>query len=151
MDELCFDDMTRIEAPVKIAGKPHVLKEATEAAATIFKNRMAAGLKMADGKVVGITAVADAESYLLALCLFERTKDGDVPIPRDVIRDWPYRVTKPLLERIKKISRLEEPETAETLQTRIREDQEKLKALQNGHDALAQEKNLPSASTSTSP
>lgn len=117
---------------VTLAGEPYLLREASEDAACRFHNAAMRAAKMSDGKVTGVDGVADSEPILVAGCLFKLVKvkgrDVEQPVSLQFVRDLPARVVKPLFERAKRISGLdEEPESV--LRKRIAEDTKKLDEL----------------------
>src|SRR5690606_9047229 len=73
---LDFDDLTPIELPVKYKGKNYVLREADEGAATQYRNLTIKAARMEDGKITGMDGVADAEPFLISLCLYEAREDA---------------------------------------------------------------------------
>lgn len=130
-----FDDITPQERPVNIGGRRYLVREASEGVATRYRNAVMRAGKMADGVVVGIEGLADAEPLLVSLCMFEvMTGNGDGqepyrPVLLKTVRDWPARVVKPIFEWIKLVSALDEAETKEVLFKRIAEAKKKLKKL----------------------
>lgn len=131
---LVFDDLSRREEPVRIAGKEYVLREGTEADVAKWTNSHTAAAKIVDGKLAGIGNVADNRKLLVHLCLFEPISDGqgnqtgerNVPLP--VIAAWPHRVVDPIFERAKKLCGVGEDRalTREELRAKIAELQEQL-------------------------
>lgn len=137
-----FANLAPAEVPVKnLFGHNYVLVEATEDAAIRFRNRAAQSAKVADGKVVGVEAVADLQVLLLSMCLVELNADGSRKtrpdgtswcVPQDVIRRWPSRVVRPLFEKAKEISALGELESPEAVRKQIDRLQDLLAEMEEG-------------------
>ena len=145
MHDLNFEDLTPIERPVSIGQKKYILREASEGAACQYRNATLKGARMADGKIVGMDGVADAEPLLVSLCLHPvgpndkiRLDTSGNPVPTDlrIIRAWPPRVVRALFDTLKEISPgLEEKEDQKALEKRFAETTEKLVALsESGRD-----------------
>lgn len=134
MDTMNFDDLTLIEIPVSINKEKFFLREATEDAARQYRNASVAAARMEDGKVVGVSGVGDIQSLLISLCLF--TADTGKNIPLSVVRGWPSRIVRPLFDKAKEISQLDEKDTAATLEEKITKLQEQLSSIKatNGED-----------------
>lgn len=118
-NELNFDNLSLIEVPVSLEGKKYVLREADEDTATAYRNATIAGAKMEDGQVTGMPSnLGGVQSLLVSRCLFPLDKDG-APLPNSVARKtvmgWPSRVVKPLFEKAKEISELDEDESLEDM------------------------------------
>lgn len=149
--ELNFDDgdLGPREVPFKLGSKDYVAREASAGGAATYRSAVLATHHMEDGKLVRLENTGDLEPLLVSLCVFRvQTKYAcscgngvdckrhpRVPLP--VVRDWPSSTTKRLFEVIKEISPgLEERDTVEAIERRIKRDQEKLAALKpsaNGH------------------
>jgi hypothetical protein len=118
-DELNFDDLSLIEVPVTIAGKKYVLREADEDTAAAYRNAAIAGARIEDGQLTEMPSnLAGVQSLLVSRCLFPCAESGSPsskPVPREVVGSWPSRIVKPLFERAKEISELDEDETLEGL------------------------------------
>src|SRR5215475_1087381 len=134
MSDLLEFDPTLIEVPVKIGTTHYVLREADENAARVFRNAAVRGAKMNDGKVVGIDGVGDIQSLLLSLCLFEKLPTGEpknIPVLLQVVRSWPSRIVKPLFDKAKEISQLDEkPATVDSVKKQIADLTMQLQALE---------------------
>lgn len=124
-------------------GKAYILKEASEADAAEWRNACQRAARMQDGKVVGVDGLGGVQALLVSRCLWERTgavgPDGrpqDVRVPPERVRSWPARVVRPLYDRARLLSDLDErPETEAELVKAIAEMQEKLTALRAGKPA----------------
>ena len=126
-DELDFDNLIPVEIPLSICAKKYLLREATGATATEFRNMAIACSEYgSDGKLAKIRGVASVEPFLVSRCLF--SEDGK-PVDRKVIEAWPARVQKRLFQKIKDISDLNETDTVESLEKQIGELQKKLDEL----------------------
>ena len=125
-----FNDLTPIEVQVRYQNKSYVLREASEGAAVRYQNAIFRSTKMGkDGQPASIEGLADADPLLLSLCLFEcyehQGKTLERPVDEKTIRTWPSRVIKPLIERLKKISKLDD-EPQKVLEKRFEETAESL-------------------------
>ncbi len=107
-----FTDITLKEIPVQVGDKKYTLREATGDAACLYRNAMLRCTKLGpEGKPETITGIADAEPYLVSLCLFN---EGNKPVPVATIRKWPARVQTALFDKAKEISELGEDEDEDT-------------------------------------
>lgn len=145
-----FENLEVIEIPFKYQGKQYVLVEADEDTAAAYRNASVRGAKILDGKLVGLpTDVAGVQSLLVAGCL--RLVDGNgmrQPVERETVKRWPSRVVKPLFNKAKEISELdEEDETEDQLIQQRAELNRKLSELRQKRATL---KNESSATESTS-
>lgn len=133
-NEFNFDDLTPLEIPVLFRDKKYKLYEATEDAARQYNNSQTKCTEFSEGGVSGIKGpLADSRSLLLSLCLFNVNEQGDKgsPVPLKFILSWPARVVKPLFEKLKEISGIDEDEESEdSLKKEIEKLQVKLTNLQ---------------------
>jgi hypothetical protein len=105
-EPLVFEGLEMREETVAIGPLTYTLKEATEAAASRYRNYMTSCTKLTDGKVTKITGdIAGAQSLLLSLCLYD---SENVLVPVNTIKTWPSRVVKQIFERAQLISDLKE-------------------------------------------
>jgi hypothetical protein len=109
--ELIFDSLDLIEIPVKIAGKDYVLIEADEDKVAKYRNAISRTYKTKTegaGEVREMTSegLADTESYLLSMCLFQFFDGKRVSVPKEVIKKWPHRVSGKLFDKLEEISGL---------------------------------------------
>jgi len=102
-----------VEIPVKLNGADYVLREADEETAAMFNNARLAGIRLEDGKMAGLPSdIASLQSLLVSRCLFTVSPDGSKSrVDRGIVKGWPSRVVKPLFERAKEISDLDETPT----------------------------------------
>ena len=111
-DEFDFEGLTPKTKEVKNLGKRnYLLHEASTDAATRYKNAQFASAKYGDGKLERIEGRADAEPLLLSCCI--TYEDGDEKgqlVPLKVVKQWPERVTKPMIEWVKDNSDLDDRE-----------------------------------------
>lgn len=114
-DPIVIEDIARIEVPVRVGGKDYVLREASEDAFRQYQNSIMRAGRFKNGEQVGFEDIADSDSLLLSLCLFEgyehpkgSTKLNYRPVLLKTVRDWPRRITKPLIDRCKLISGIDE-------------------------------------------
>lgn len=102
------------EIQVKIGDKTYTLREATGDAVVRFNGRRAQAGRFEDGKFVGVSSnLADAEPFLVSLCLFD---EAGKLVPETVIRRWPSRVQKRLFDKVMEISELVEKEDLASLE-----------------------------------
>jgi hypothetical protein len=155
--EMVFSTLDPIKVPVRIDGKPYVIREASEAVAVRYKDLCMAAARMNDGKVSGVVGLAESEPVLVQGCLFEllplRGDPSDLverPVSMAFVRALPHKVVKPLFERAQKISDLEERDTVETLRKKIKRDTERLNKLLESR-AEAEEDSSKNSPGSTGP
>ena len=123
-----FSDLSPISEPVTLGDKQYTLREANGEAARQFNNARLERIKLgSDGKPQGVKGMADIESLLVSLCLFD---SNDKPVPESTVKSWPYRIQKVLYARAKEISRLDETESKEAIISQIEALQAQLKALE---------------------
>lgn len=101
-------DLTPREVPVTIGKEQYLLVEATEDVACKFRNASLNNMKVDDGKIVGMSGVADVEPLLVSMCLLKNVGNSMVPVDISTVRAWPSRIVKKLFETIKEISELGE-------------------------------------------
>lgn len=112
----------RQEVPVKIDDENYVLMEASGLAVKEWRNAMSSGLEMvmdddADSRKVSGIKPGDEETLLLSMCLYRRDEKGAMEgVSKVKIESWPERVIKPLYEKLKDISDLDEDNTIEGLE-----------------------------------
>jgi hypothetical protein len=126
-NEVLDFDITERTLTVKISGQEYVLHEASEEAAAAWRTASAECAEYdADGKVKRIRGIGRVQAVLVAACLTQESK----PVSAATVGKWPSRVVKPLFEKVKEISDLNEvPETAEDLVKQIGKLQAKLDEL----------------------
>lgn len=150
-------DLEPYAASVTIMRQKVVLTEASADAAVKYKNASMKTVKMDDGKLTGFDdGFNDADPLLVHLCVFEARDDGTIKtdrngkrvnVPLDVVRSWPDRVLKPVLQEIKRVSPTltdDSTRTVEALDVQIKsltEQREKL--LKEGDDAKSVGKGSP--------
>ncbi len=106
--DLIFEDITPKEVPVQIAGEHYVLREATEATVTTYRDSAAKCMSMDAKDTKTITgSVTGANALLVSLCLFD---SGNILVPVETIRSWPARVVKPLFEKAYEMAGLKDDE-----------------------------------------
>lgn len=100
------DKPAQVEAT--IGGKTYLVKEASVAAATKYRNKTFSAARMNDGKMVGIEGLADAEPMLISHCLFETYQNNgelkDRPVLLSTILAWPNQTQEALFDKIKELS-----------------------------------------------
>jgi len=110
MDELNLETLEPINVSVNLGGKKYLLKEASVDAVCRWKNAQLKETRLGpDGKAAAFGNIADADPFLLSLCLFEIDDKGkEKPVPAMTVRSWPNRIQKPLMDKLRSISDLEE-------------------------------------------
>jgi hypothetical protein len=103
--ELNLDDLAPpVEVEVKIDGKEYVLRQAPVGEVTDIL-LLATGLGSKD-RPAPIDGPADVVSLVVARCLYERTDQGERPVPLDTILSWPHRIVRPLFEKAKETNEI---------------------------------------------
>ena len=108
LDPLLFEQGDRIEVSVSIGSKKYILAEADGAAINAFNVFVFRSAKFDDnGKFRPGETMAEANFHLLGACLL----DGETRAPVGVqfAQSLPNRISKPLIERLKRISGMEDP------------------------------------------
>lgn len=135
-----FGDITPITVAVTINGEHYQLREASGDAACRYRNALLKCTQLGpEGKPQRLEGMGDTEPFLVSLCLF---KENGAPVNAATVRAWPSRVQKRLFETAKRISKLDEDETIESLEKQLADVQSKLNKLREGNDP-----NSPSATT----
>jgi hypothetical protein len=93
-----------VEVEVNIDGKEYVLREAPAGDVTDIL-LLATGLGSKD-RPAPIDGPASLVSLVVARCLYERTDQGERPVPLDTILSWPHRIVRSLFEKAKEINKL---------------------------------------------
>lgn len=111
--EIVYEDLAPIEVPIRIGKDRYILREATADAARKWRNSIMSSTTVVDGKVTAVGNLADSEAYLLSMCLYPVRPDthgtvSNKPVHISTILSWPNRIVRPLFERAKVISGLEE-------------------------------------------
>lgn len=135
--EMVFDDVARIEIPVRVGKTKYILREADADQVRQWKNANVRSAKMVDGKFVSVGDVADSELLLVSMCLTELCVGGEElrQVPITVLRSWPAKIVSQLYDRASEISGLKEVDTEETLTKRIAELTGKLEFLRAGRES----------------
>lgn len=108
MDEMRFDDLTPIEIPVSIGAAKYVLREASEAAVTTYRDTAAKCVTVDGDESKTITgSITGANAVLVSECLFD-VDNRRVAV--DVVRTWPARVVKALFEKAYELAGLKDEE-----------------------------------------
>jgi hypothetical protein len=141
MEEFRFEDLEPIAIPVTIGKKAYILREATGDDACKWRKYLFRSTKMEGGKpIMSMDTLADSEPLLLSYCMHEEyaDKNGETKerkVDLQVIRAWPNRVIRPLFEKAKAISALDEQEqTEEQIVKKIEELKEKLTNIREGSE-----------------
>jgi hypothetical protein len=151
--EMNFDDLQPIEIPVKFRNRRFGLREASGDSAVKYRNAMLDATRLGpDGKPISVKGMANIEPLLVSMCLIEYIadkdgKDRERPVSEAAVRSWPNRILKPLYEKCKAISALnEDDETEEALVRRIDELQKKLVVVRKGNGTDTDDENRTSQS-----
>lgn len=135
-EPLVFEDITRQQVPVKIAGEDYVLIEANGDVVYKYRNAVLKATRMSStGKLQSVDGLADTEPLLVSLCMFKviQGMDGKPkhhPVSLATVRAWPAHVCKALFDKAKAISRLDEDrDTVKTLDEKILELQQRREQL----------------------
>lgn len=150
-DTLDFDDLAPRQQSLTINGKAYSLRECDEDGRRQWQNAKYRASRLTDGKLTSIEGMADTDSLLVSLCLFEQvgnSGDNFRPVPLQNVRKWPPRVVKRLYEAAVQMSELDQEETAEQLREQIAKMQERLAKMEAREGA---EKNGHSPGPATSP
>lgn len=125
-NEICdFDNITEVIYPFTKGKVNYILREASGEAVARYRNAMGKAIKLGpEGKPVSIDGLADAEFLLVSLCVFV----GEVSVSISLIKSWPYRIQKVLLEKIHEISPINDKETPDAINKQIEALQAKLAA-----------------------
>ncbi len=129
--EFDFGSLEVIEVPVVGPdGKPYVLREANGDVAARFNNARGKCVQFRDGGMSAVDGQGDLEIFLVSLCLFHVnqnaanwnledqstwTADLKRSVNGPVIRSWLERVVKPLFQKAKEISEIDEAEDLKAL------------------------------------
>lgn len=122
MSDFTFDTLEPQSKIINVGGKPkYVVFEASEGAATKYRNAAARSAVMTDGKVTGVQGIGEIQPLLVSECIYE-LKDGKVTtladgvtpdprskIPLATVKFWSAKTVKPLFNWIKEVSQLDEP------------------------------------------
>ena len=155
-------DLQPARVKYRIGGKPYILCEATADAAIKYRNRCIAATKYDSktGARVGVEGLADAEPFLLSMCLFHAGDDGELrlntdgepdvryAVPVQAIRKFPNHVQRTLFDKCHEISGLEGRWTIPTLKKEIERLQDILKDME-GEQGEGGPANPTSAATET--
>jgi hypothetical protein len=127
--------------PVFLGPQEFVLHEASAEAAAEYQSASMAGARLRDGEVTMGVDAARAEPILVSHCLFKVLVDPqtgnrtEVPVPLRAILSWPARDVRPIFDRIKALSGMDEDDKPEVLRKRIARDTKRLKELEEAKAA----------------
>lgn len=128
-----YEDMQRREVPVRIGSRHYILLEAMAGDIINYKNLVARSTRVDPkrGSAV-VEGYADAEIYLLGLCLQEVVDGKRRRVPGDYIRTWRNEIQQDLWERLQRLSGMTEDDTVEGLLEQRADIDARLRAL--GYD-----------------
>lgn len=106
-EELNFDTdgFAPVEIPVKYEGVRYVLREASAEVARQYRNAATNGMRIGGGVGMELSHIGDCQPILVGGCLFVAGQEH--PVGEDAIRRWPDRIVRPLFEKARSISKLE--------------------------------------------
>lgn len=128
-----FGDLsTPIEVEIKnLNGKDYRLREASGDVVCKFQNKRAKCMKFGtDGKTASVENIADIDPELVSMCMFGEGKPGEftINVPVATVRSWSARILKQLVDKVKKISDMEElEESVAELEKKLEAAREKAK------------------------
>lgn len=124
---LDFSSLKVIEIPFDLppgaspdypAGASFLLREASEEAARVYSNALSESARLGpDGKPIQFKGLADIESLLVSMCVYE-VKDGKThkdPVGLNKVRKFPHKVVEKLYATAKKISEMDAADGVEAL------------------------------------
>lgn len=152
LEAILVEDPTPLRIPVKVGQKEYYLEEADGTASARYKAALTTMIKLGrEGTPTGIDGdIYEHEYNLLAACLWEvNTKVGEKNflVGKVNIQKWPGRVTRPWIERLKKISELEPKQTKAALLLQKQNLEEKLLKLEGPSDPKGELKNITDSSS----
>ncbi|HYE70402.1 MAG TPA: hypothetical protein VD932_02640 [Aquabacterium sp.] len=125
------DPITLPQEEVVIGDKTFLLRAANGDAVYKYKNFVLKAISFADGKPTGMNGAADAEPFLVHLCLFEKLPSGaERNVPLATVRSWRAEVIGKLFERAKEISGIDAETKPEEIRAQIAALQERLAAIE---------------------
>lgn len=119
-------DLSVIEEPITLkqkdgSKKEFILREGSEDTIRQYRNIVLNGMTIGpDGKPSKIQGMADLDGFIVSQCLFECNGEGEAlkkPVGINLVRSWPRRVVKPLAERAKEISDIDQESENESEET----------------------------------
>lgn len=153
-EAMVYDDITLTEVSVSIKGDKYALIEANGEVVVKWRNMLLKGTKIgSNGRPSSIETVAEAEPYLVSLCLYYADKNtGSVPLNKDGepdpkflvpiqrIKKWPNYIQMDLFKRAKEISRIDEEESVDKLKEERDGLSKRIDELENGEMTRAEER-----------
>lgn len=106
-----FNDIKPRLFTLNVMGNDYLIKEASHGAASQYRNAvMACTTFNQDSGAITIKGIANTEAFLISLCMFNITPEGEQgsPVALTEINKWPNRYLKPIFKHIREISDLEE-------------------------------------------
>lgn len=144
MEALDFSSVKVAEIKVNnLLGKNYILREAKGATVVEFNDMRLKATRMSDGKVVGIDGMANAEPFLVSRCLFEVDAEGkETAISPGVVKSFPGHVMTRLYIEAKKLSKIDEEETEETVMKEMARLQKKIVEIRTAKNEIKEKKEL---------
>ncbi len=147
-DDFDFGSLEAIEIPVVGPDKkPYILREASGDVVAKFNNARGRCVQFRDGGMSAVNGQGDLEAFLVSLCLFHVKEDGTAdfkkPVRAPIIRSWPERVVKPLFEKAKEISEIDEPDDLAALKEQRKKLNEQIEKLMEDSPAKNEQDNTP--------
>lgn len=119
-DDLAPMDYTdeTLELPEVLVKMPgglnYILQAANEEKVIAYRDRGMRAAKFGDeGTLVGMSGGSETQAFFVSLCLFE--EGSGRPVPLAVIRTWKPHIVADLFNRLKRISKLDQPDTLDKL------------------------------------
>lgn len=152
---LANDDLGSLEPMFvnrTIGGKNYILREPAESVKIRWQRATMRTVTMTDGKFAGLEGAAEAESILVAGCLFELCtppETGERPVAETTVRGWVSRITSRLYDDLHKMCpHLKGEDTEESLTKEIDRLTKRRETVRTSKESSA--KNSPSSSMDTS-
>lgn len=142
-------DFTAHEVPQELVIIPnhlphpgkYLLVQPTEGTAVKYRNQKAKGLTFVGNNLAKVENPGDIEPLLVSWCLFQVEENSEPPkvkttksgLPVEVsistIHKWPAPIIRQMFDWVKKVGQLDEKETEESLNKKIKELQDQLEEL----------------------
>lgn len=115
-----FDSILPIEVTLTLDTASYIIREASGAVTKKYRTMVLDGLSNIRDNQQGGGAIADAPSYLVSQCLFQLMPDGNrIPVAAHTFESWPGKIFDAIFERVKLISRIDQPKTIKDIDAQI--------------------------------
>jgi hypothetical protein len=127
--KLDFESVLLQTIPVRLGDKAYTLREASTEMFARYRSAIFARSTLKQGKdkdspTFKFEGLAEMDIYLLSLCLTEDETGNNVL--ETEIREWPSRITEPLIAELKEMSGIETGSTDEEYEEQVKNLQEGL-------------------------